>query len=129
MLRFHCAADCFSAISSRLITEDLVDECKPVFSISSPSPVLGEDTVAQNICQGSAAIPRYAADCPCNRRQILLPLRVSGLRQHIQLAAMQANVLKLLEYRAKGESSAFSLAWLRPLSSQLHLKVLRRVKR
>lgn len=102
LLCFHCAADCFSAISSRLITEDLVDECKPVFSISSPSPVLGEDTVAQNICQGSAAIPRYAADCPCNRRQILLPLRVSGLRQHIQLAAMRANVLKLLEYRAKG---------------------------
>lgn len=45
MLCFHCAADRFSAIGSCLITEALVDECKPVCSVSSPGPVLGEDTV------------------------------------------------------------------------------------
>ena len=45
MLCFHCAADPFSAISSCLITEGLVDKCKPVFSVSSPSFALGEDTV------------------------------------------------------------------------------------
>lgn len=45
MLCFYCAADHFSAISSCFITEGLVDENKPVFSVSSPSPVLGEDTV------------------------------------------------------------------------------------
>jgi len=42
---------------------------------------------------------------------------------------MGANMLKLLEYRAKGESSAFSLILLKPLSSQWLLKVLRQVKK
>lgn len=128
-LCFRCAADRFSAISSCLITEGLLDECKLVFCVSSPSPVLGEDAVAQNICPGSAAIPRAAAKYPHNRGQIPLPLWGSGLRQHIWPAAMGANVLKLLEYRAKGELGAFSLTPLKPLLSQRYLKVLRQVKR
>lgn len=44
MLCFHCAAGGFSAIGSCLIPEGAVDECEPVCSVSSPSPVRGEDT-------------------------------------------------------------------------------------
>ena len=89
----------------------------------------GGHCVAHNTCLRSAVIPCSAANCSCNRGQIPLPLWGSGLRQHIQLAAMGANMLKLLEYRAKGESSAFSLILLKPLSSQWLLKVLRQVKK
>lgn len=58
MLCFHCAADRSSAITSCLITEGLVNEYKPVFSVSSPSPVLGKDTVLlKTLARGQQQFP------------------------------------------------------------------------
>lgn len=129
MLCFHCAGDHFPVISSSLISEGLVDAYKPVFCFQPQSCAWGGHSLAQNLCLGSAAIPRSAANCPSIFRQIPFPLWGSCLRQHIQLAAMGAKVLKLPKRRAKGERSAFSLTQLKPLSSQWHLKVWRPAKR
>lgn len=102
-LCFHCAGEHFSAISSSFISEGLVDAYKPVFCFQPQFCAWGGHCLAQNLCLGSAAIPRSAANCPCNRRQMPSPPWGSSLRQHIQPAAMGANVVKLLKRRAKGE--------------------------
>lgn len=53
-----CAAGCLSAIGSGLTAEGLVDECEPVCSVSSPSPVLGEDTaLLRTVARGQQQFP------------------------------------------------------------------------
>lgn len=55
---FQCAAGRFSAKSSCLTTEGFVEEWEPGCSVSSPSPVLGEDTaLLRMVAQGQQQFP------------------------------------------------------------------------
>lgn len=114
MLCFHCADDYISAIRSCFITEGSVNEYKPIFSVSSCSPMLGEDNVllrsfARSQQQFLVLLP--AAHATTGKSICLSGVRVRGSTSNWLL--WDQNYQRFLNRGGEEVSSAFSLIHLK----------------